>query len=73
MSVGFDYDRGLFQIPEGWLQVGRPQESERVLLAMGKNLRQYMDWYNCLSPARIKGYGRDIERNFISCRPLRRD
>ena len=64
MSVGFDYDNGLFEIPEAWRQVGRPQESERILLAMGKNLRQYMDWYNSLG-GRIVSYGRDIERNFI--------
>ncbi len=69
MSVGLSPTANLFVLPEAWRLAGRPQEAERVLLAIGKNSRQYLDWYNSLSDARLAGYSRDCNRHalFLSC------
>ena len=65
MSTGFNWDEHLFDLPEIWHQLGKDKESERVLLEMGKNFRQYLTWYNSLSSERLGSYGRDCERNYI--------
>ena len=65
MSVGLTYSANAFVLPEAWRLVGRPQEAERILLAMAKNSRQYLDWYNSLSDSRLASYGQDCNRHVL--------
>ncbi len=64
-SVGLSYSTQKFMIPEAWNAVGRPEEAERVLLALGENSRQYIDWYASLSDARLAASSRDCYRHYV--------
>ena len=63
-GVGYDYEQGLFDLPELWHQVGQDKESERVLLQLAGDARQYITWYNTLSPRRLARYSSNASRQF---------
>ena len=63
-GVGYDYEQGLFDLPELWHQVGQDKESERVLLQLAGDARQYITWYNTLSPKRLARYSSNASRQF---------
>lgn len=64
-SVGYDYNKGLFEMPEIFHQLGHDADSERILLAMGKNSLEYLSWYNSLPWEQLATYGRNCERHYI--------
>lgn len=64
MSIGIT-GNGLFSLPESWRRVGRPQESERMLVAMCNNFRQYIEYYNCLNDQQRSYSSTEIQRNVI--------
>ncbi len=64
LSIGYDFNTNLFDLPEVYHQLGKDAESERVLLEMANTSRQYLDWYGTLSPARLSRYGINCERHF---------
>ena len=65
MSVGYDYDRGIFKMPEYWRQVGRDKEAERILVSMGKTACEYLTWFNSLTPQRLMTYGNSSQRQWL--------
>ena len=65
VSVGLSYSDNRFMLPDAWRLAGKPQEAERILLAIGKNCRQYVNWYNTLSDERLRTYATDCYRQYI--------
>lgn len=65
MSLGYDFERNLLELPEFWHQVGEDKESERVLTAVANNCMQYLNWYNTLNDRQIMGYTKSANRNYI--------
>ena len=66
MSLGYDFDNGLFKMPEYWRQVGRTDEAERILLSVGKTTRQYLEWYNTMSEDALDNSFSAIYRLYMS-------
>ena len=66
MSLGYDFDNGLFKMPEYWRQVGRTDEAERILLSVGKTTRQYLEWYNTMSEGSLDNSFSAIYRLYMS-------
>ena len=65
LSVGYDYDRGIFKLPDYWHQVGRDKEAERILVKMAQTSIEYLEWYNSLGNDRLLTYGSSAERQFL--------
>ena len=65
MAVGYDYERGLFKLPDYWHRVGRDKEAERILLSMAQTAAEYLEWYNSLGRTRMNTYGISAERQFL--------
>ena len=64
-SVGYDYDTGLFDMPEIYHQLGQDKESERILLKLAENAMQYLNWYNHFSQSRINRIIGNSQRYYI--------
>ncbi|MCQ2266824.1 MAG: DUF2723 domain-containing protein [Bacteroidaceae bacterium] len=64
-SIGYDYETGLFDMPEIFHQLGHDRESEAILLQVAENARQYLGWYNSLPWHQACTYGRNSERYYI--------
>ena len=65
MSVGIDFDdedRLYFKLPHYWHAVGRDAEAERVLMAIGTNAGEYLQWYATFSPERLYSYVNNCDR-----------
>ena len=65
LSVGYDYDRGIFKLPDYWHQVGRDKEAERILVKMAQTSVEYLEWYNSLGKERLLTYGNAAERQYL--------
>ena len=65
LSVGYDYDRGIFKLPDYWHQVGRDKEAERILDYLAQSALEYLEWYNALGEKRMATYGNSAERQFL--------
>lgn len=65
MSVGYDFGTGTILLADYWKQVGRSDKAEAILASVAKTQREYMDWYNTLSPRQVESYGLDIERRYL--------
>ena len=65
ISLGYDYQQGLFEMPEYYHQLGQDADSERILLNVAEKAKQYLTWYNSLSDSRMAHYGLDAERYYI--------
>ena len=65
VSLGYDYENGLFEMPELYHQLGKDTESERILLIVAERAKQYLTWYNSLPDDKLMNYGMEIERNYI--------
>ena len=65
MQLILSYSDNRFMLPDAWRLAGKPQEAERILLAIGKNCRQYVNWYNTLSDERLRTYATDCYRQYI--------
>ena len=64
-SVGYDYENGLFDMPEIFHQLGHDKESEQILLKIAENAAQYLNWYNTLTWNQLCTYGLNCERRYI--------
>lgn len=65
ISLGFDFQENLFDLPEVMHQLGRDADSERVLLTVGKTMQQYLTWYNTLDDKYLNSYVRNAHRYYI--------
>lgn len=64
-SVGYNYDTGLFDLPDLFNKLGQKKEAERILLALAENAAQYLRWYSTMEWTTLATYGRNCERYFI--------
>lgn len=65
ISLGFDFDTNLFDLPEIMRQLGLKKDAERVLLTVGKGMKEYLDWYNTLGERHMSGYARNVQRHYL--------
>jgi len=65
ISLGFDFEANLFDLPEIMHQLGRDKDSERVLLAVGKTMQQYLTWFNTLDEKYRASYARNVHRCYL--------
>ena len=65
LGVGYNYESGLFEMPNLFYELGDKENSERILLYLAKQSYQFLNWYNTLKPAALASYGRDAERQWI--------
>ena len=64
-SVGYNYETGLFDLPDLFNKLGQKKEAERILLALAENAAQYLRWYSTMEWTTLATYGRNCERYFI--------
>ncbi len=64
-NTGYDPGLGRFELPLLWLELGRPEEAERVLCELAEKSKEYLIWYNSFDPSTVRRYSRDIKRQFM--------
>ncbi|MCD8318442.1 MAG: DUF2723 domain-containing protein [Paraprevotella sp.] len=61
--VPHDYMGSSIDLAEVWLKLGHKAEGEKIIDAVGKNAKEYLEWYLSLSTPRLLQYSRDCMIN----------